>query len=64
MVSTDTQITQLLILWKNYPNKIDEIKADAKWKEIEHTLDLDHCEPAVWAIGFFSFYKRNILLAS
>lgn len=47
MVLTDTQITQLLVLRKNYPNKIDEIKADAKWKEIEHTLDLDHCEPAV-----------------
>ena len=60
MVSADTQITQLLVLWKNYPNKIDEIKADAKWNEIKHMLDLDHCRPVVWAMVFFlTFIKET-----
>ena len=33
-------------LLKKYPDKTKEIKADAKWKEIEHMLDSDHCTPA------------------
>ena len=51
------------VLWKN-PDKIKEIKADAKWKKIEHMLGLDHHTPAVQAMSYFiTFIQRNILLA-
>ena len=53
MLSTDWQIQVRLVLWKKYPDKIEEIKEDAKWKEIEHMLSLDRCTPAVQAMGFF-----------
>ena len=29
------------MLWKKYPGKIQETKADAKWKETGHMLVLD-----------------------
>ena len=53
MLSTDWQIQVRLVLWKKYPDKIEEIKEDAKWKEIEHMLSSDHCTPAVQAMVFF-----------
>lgn len=40
------------------------MKADAKWKKIEHMLGLDRHTPAVQAMSYFiTFIQRNILLA-
>lgn len=52
-----------LVLWKN-ADKIKEIKADAKWKKIEHMLGLDRHTAAVQAMSYFiTFIQRNVLLA-
>ena len=53
LLSIDWQIQVRFVLWKKYPDKIEETKADAKWKEIEHMLSLDQCTSAVQAMGFF-----------
>ena len=50
------QIQLRLVLRKKYLDKIDEIKVDVKWKEVEHILGLDHCTPAVQAMDFFNFH--------
>ena len=50
------QIQLKLVLWKKYLDKTDEIKVDAKWKEVEHILGLDNCTPAVQAMDFFNFH--------
>ena len=51
---------QLRLVNKKYPDKIEEIKADAKWNEIEHMLGLDHGRPAVQAMGFLTFILKEI----
>ena len=40
-------------VWEKYPDKIEEIETDTKWKKIEHVLGLDHLAPAVQAIVYF-----------
>ena len=59
-----THIQLRLVLWKKYPDKIEEIKADAKWKELEQMLGLITADQQLKQWVFLTFIKRNILLAS
>lgn len=59
-----TYIQLRLVLWKKYPDKIEEIKADAKWKELEQMLGLIAADQQLKQWVFLTFIKRNILLAS